>query len=205
MADAIEAMLAAGETREEMIPKVLQLQQDWKAVGISDRRIDQQIWTRFRAACDRVFAAPPTSPAVLQLREAQCRQRLCLLAESGDTSTHWPVESLLPPDIHAAFNQRFEAALRGDPPPDETDMAETLCVEAEMLAELESPPEAESVRMSLQIQRLEAGLADRRQDEATVTELQLRWLCLTTPESALAARFDHALKAAIGSGATPGS
>ncbi len=37
--------------------EILQLQQEWKSIGTVPRKYSEQIWKRFRAACDKFFAA----------------------------------------------------------------------------------------------------------------------------------------------------
>ena len=37
--------------------EILKLQQEWKAIGTVPRKYSEQIWKRFRAACDKFFAA----------------------------------------------------------------------------------------------------------------------------------------------------
>ena len=37
--------------------EILKLQQEWKAIGTVPRKYSEQVWKRFRAACDKFFAA----------------------------------------------------------------------------------------------------------------------------------------------------
>jgi hypothetical protein len=37
--------------------EILQLQQEWKSIGTVPRKYSEQVWKRFRAACDKFFAA----------------------------------------------------------------------------------------------------------------------------------------------------
>lgn len=50
--------LADNDTRPlpELIEETKRAQQEWKAIGVMERRADQKLWTAFRTQCDRVFA-----------------------------------------------------------------------------------------------------------------------------------------------------
>ena len=37
--------------------KLMQLQKDWKEIGMTPRKVGEQLWTDFRAACDKFFEA----------------------------------------------------------------------------------------------------------------------------------------------------
>lgn len=37
--------------------KLIQLQKDWKEIGVTPRKVGEQLWTDFRAACDKFFEA----------------------------------------------------------------------------------------------------------------------------------------------------
>lgn len=51
-----KSALEESENSQEAIDTVKQLQQDWKAVGITFHSDNQKLWGQFREACDAVFA-----------------------------------------------------------------------------------------------------------------------------------------------------
>ena len=83
------------------------------------------------------------------------------------------------------------------------ELAETLCVRAEMLASIPSPPEATQLRLKLQVDTLNdkfsRGQVDNRSTPAKFRELQVDWYCLGPLESglrmSLEARFRSAEQA----------
>ena len=36
--------------------ELLQLQQEWKSIGATNRKVSEKVWQRFRGACDEFFA-----------------------------------------------------------------------------------------------------------------------------------------------------
>lgn len=42
---------------DEMTKQILQLQEEWKTLGFAARKVNNQLFARFRAACDKFFAA----------------------------------------------------------------------------------------------------------------------------------------------------
>ncbi len=62
LAESIVTESAEGATlaRQEWkatAEKLIQLQKDWKEIGITPRKVGEQLWTDFRAACDKFFEA----------------------------------------------------------------------------------------------------------------------------------------------------
>ncbi|MBR4572661.1 MAG: DUF349 domain-containing protein [Prevotella sp.] len=43
--------------------RLIQLQKDWKEIGMTPRKVGEQLWTDFRAACDKFFEARKASTA----------------------------------------------------------------------------------------------------------------------------------------------
>lgn len=67
-----EALVNGDLPPHERVNAAKALQSRWRAVGITPRRPDQQLWRAFRAACDAVFAARDEARhAADQAREAQ--------------------------------------------------------------------------------------------------------------------------------------
>lgn len=48
--------IAKREDWKAATDELLQLQQEWKAIGMVNRKVSDKIWQRFRAACDEFFA-----------------------------------------------------------------------------------------------------------------------------------------------------
>lgn len=60
MCEKVEA-LAALEDNEAALVVVKELQADWKATGPVPKEQSDEIWRRFRAACDVIYAGPATA------------------------------------------------------------------------------------------------------------------------------------------------
>ncbi|MFC0048727.1 DUF349 domain-containing protein [Rheinheimera tilapiae] len=52
----VQAKQLAENAGGPQVEQVKQLQQQWKLLGFAGNRVDQQLWTEFRAACDAFFA-----------------------------------------------------------------------------------------------------------------------------------------------------
>lgn len=81
LVERIEAAKDIDDVREA-VKQVKQLQNDWKNIGPAARRDEQELWNRFRAACDVVFerrnqqkeAAEAERRANLERKNALCAQ-----------------------------------------------------------------------------------------------------------------------------------
>ncbi|MFT7687277.1 MAG: exonuclease SbcC [Candidatus Azotimanducaceae bacterium] len=58
---ALSDIDAEGINVVDLIEKTKTIQSEWKAVGITDRKVDQKLWKEFRAACDQVFSLRATA------------------------------------------------------------------------------------------------------------------------------------------------
>ncbi len=63
-----QATVLAAEGFGPQVEQVKQLQQQWKQIGFAGSKLDQQLWTEFRSACDAFFARRQ------QQREAESAQ-----------------------------------------------------------------------------------------------------------------------------------
>lgn len=77
---------------DAMAQLVIGLQNEWKTVGFTPRKLNQEIFERFRAACDRFFAAK--TQYYRNLRETlaanlAAKTALCEKAEALSESTDW--------------------------------------------------------------------------------------------------------------------
>ncbi|MFT4852508.1 MAG: exonuclease SbcC, partial [Bacteroidia bacterium] len=77
--------------------------------------------------------------------------------------------------------------------------AQALCVRIELLAGLDSPPEAQQRRMQYQVERLKRelsqGIKETRTPDEQLREIQIAWYCLGSLSSGsenLFTRFQHA-------------
>jgi len=62
--------------------EILRLQREWKAAGPAPRDREEELWSRFRSACDRYFAWLDTlRPRNLELKNALCEQAERLVEE----------------------------------------------------------------------------------------------------------------------------
>lgn len=52
----VQATALAAEGLGPQVEQVKQLQQQWKQIGFAGSKLDQQLWTEFRTACDAFFA-----------------------------------------------------------------------------------------------------------------------------------------------------
>lgn len=96
--EAVEAIAARAEAlpgavrgdRERWLRQVKDHQAEWKAVGHVPREQQDDVWRRFRAACDRVYAldrAPAESPEE-QAANLQAKQELIAKLEALVASGH---------------------------------------------------------------------------------------------------------------------
>lgn len=72
--------------------KVLEIQSRWKEIGFAPIQVNNQIWKRFKAACDVFFNEKNNFYKGLrqeQLNNQQAKMELCLKAESLMESTDW--------------------------------------------------------------------------------------------------------------------
>ena len=107
---------------------------------------------------------------------------LCTAFESGKlTSTaldsDWPGEITLKKNILKKIQQRREGKAQS-----KADEAERLCIQLEILADIESPAESKTARLSYQVERLtrelSQGQKETRSKHEQAQELQIDWYCL---------------------------
>ncbi len=87
----------------DKVERVKSLQQAWRDIGPGPRRADQQVWERFRAACDAVFAvrdeqrsrdAEERAQQATRARTAVAALADAVDARTGDTATPAELRSL---------------------------------------------------------------------------------------------------------------
>jgi len=138
------------------------------------------------------------------LDEIRRKGRICQQLEQGDIEPEqadcaWESETELDPDILTALAARKSATN----PTDQVlsanrKTAELLCVRAEILAELSSPADAQSLRMEYQVERLNRelsqGIKETRTPAEQFEDIVIEWYCLgPVPDPAdLQLRFSQA-------------
>lgn len=77
---------------DAMSQLIIGMQNEWKTIGFTPRKVNQEIFERFRAACDKFFAAKTTYFRTLRESLADNlakKTALCEKAESLQDSTDW--------------------------------------------------------------------------------------------------------------------
>ncbi len=125
------------------------------------------------------------------IAEMKRKADICARLESGDideavAEAGWESDVHLEPELadrleerrHQAIAKDYEAGVLAE----NQDRAELICVRMEILAGLQSPPEATERRMQYQVDRLNRGLSrgerDTRSRAEQLRELQQEWYCL---------------------------
>ena len=179
------------------------LQDKWQELAKAlplERRAEQALWQRFRAACDDIFAKrKETAHAAdherrehLHAREALCASLETAVIPEGDDKSRTAFINLLLRDTRAAWNatgpvpraseakieQRYQAAVAG------------VQAQADAIAERAGAAQANALRDKLRlVQALEAALADG--DASTDAQAwNARWSALP----ALDAQYERSLQ-----------
>lgn len=190
------------------------LQDKWQELAKAlplERRAEQALWQRFRAACDDIFAKrKETAHAAdherrehLHAREALCAALETAVVPEGDdksrtafinhllrdTRAAWNATGPVPRASEAKIEQRYQAAVAG------------VQAQADAIAERAGAAQANALRDKLRlVQSLEAALADGGADAQAWSE---RWSALppldAQYERSLQQRF-AAAQAALGEG-----
>lgn len=273
--DVIEQALASEEDLNQIIETAKKAQSQWKTIGITDRKVDQKLWKKFRKACDGVFSKrdeaavtqkqevnqvlqtgrklcdefnlllesdtvinkshinvfktdfealqiPSQSNSLRQqvqklqkrayqiikeqvsmshrqmLNEMRRLSELCQARDAGKVSdeelgTQWVTTETTPLD--AALMLKMEQRRDGNTSISEQE-AETLCIQLEILAGLDSPPESAQARMAYQVQRLKRELAEgnkeTRSTQEQLDDLMITWFSAPVSNPDLLSRFSRA-------------
>ncbi len=225
----IEALqTAALDDLSEARQQLHELQEQWQQAGPVPKRDVSAIEKRYRKALDAFDARKQTLHASKARRDldrlgekAALRRRLETLACAGDAEADAITElesqwSALGPLDDGAADQRisdaFAAALsaaRGDTEARERLLAaqaanqakrEELCLHMEILAGIDSPPEAQEARMAYQVERLSEAMHQGKPEPAAEAQTVAQAWCFTGAgntgaEQALEERFRRALNA----------
>ena len=77
---------------EEQSKVVIELQQEWRKLGFASKKVNTQIWERFRSLCDSFFQAKTEFYKAIQKEQAENlakKTALCEKAEALKDSTDW--------------------------------------------------------------------------------------------------------------------
>ena len=189
-----------------------QLQADYQALPPLPKNLAEKLAERldgdFKHACDAYNAAR------VKLKESEDQQALETLSEKVklcvalEKSTAAEDIERLSNEINAIeipnnelkrrFSTRLESAQQADRS-QANQVRQRLCLDLEILLDVESPPEDKALRMQVQLDRMKnKGLGPQATDkDTTLQELKIDWLCLpgADPElqESLEQRFQHAL------------
>lgn len=205
-------------TERNTVDMLRALQDKWQELAKAlplERRAEQALWQRFRAACDDIFAKrKETAHAAdherrehLHAREALCSALETAVIADGDdkariaainqllrdTRAAWNASGPVPRASEAKIEQRYQAAVAG------------LQAQAEAITKQAGAAQANALRDKLHlVQALEAALAGDAQ-ELDVQDWTARWAALPPLESQFERQLQQrfaAAHSAIGEGRT---
>lgn len=212
--DQIEALLTGdeGETDEAAVNQAKgqyrTLRAAWRDAGDVGPKKKGAAQKRYRAVCDRFEArlrereragATRTHEALIERLALLDRHREALAA-GGDAAATREQWSALPP-VRGALGKKLDAAFEADAAGADAaalEAKQTLCLQAELAADVPSPEAFAAARMAMKIARLESALAGGGERTA-VADLVEAWVALPSVGEAEAAplreRFVTALRA----------
>jgi exonuclease SbcC len=191
------------------------LQAEYKAIesGVHEK-VQQSLKKIFYAACDNYrqqLSGISKRQHASQLQELARRAQLCAQLETApdDSSidaiqTQWQQQNL-PPEWEQAIEKRRQQALAAAQDGSQPDYEgneqrlRELCIELEILLDVETPEEDRQHRRNYQLRRLQQGLGQTAGNQPEKLEqLQVQWHCASPAspavQSGLQARFDAVLK-----------
>lgn len=217
--------------------RVQEIQDEWRTIGQVSKSAYKAIEQRFEAACAQVKKREQIlrhEQIRAELETLRAKARLCQRLEESlmalDTSMdglavvaemrqQWDTLPLLPDKLEHAIQQRFDTvcqALKGHEEATQKlhqavaaslPEKQHLCLQIEVLAGLESPPEFEQARMEYQVARLSESLHGREtvSSPAKISEegreIERQWYLLPSlppaQEKAFEKRFEQARNALL--------
>lgn len=148
-------------------------------------RDERKLKRRFDAQCrqfELLLAEEASARVEMEMQSLRDCAAACVTLEAGEAGIEVDLSGLGP-----ALQKRMEARVKnaqagaGDAATN-ADTAETLCVRAEMVAGVASPPESTQRRLQLQVDTLNnkfsTGTVDNRSPADKFRELQIDWYCL---------------------------
>ncbi|MCP4701828.1 MAG: DUF349 domain-containing protein [Gammaproteobacteria bacterium] len=203
--------------------KLRTTREQWKTFGPAPKKAVNAIEKRFDGACEALKAQISVWKLAEQralLDKLQEKARLCAEVERIDRAQDqaqikallesaqntWaalpPLEASMEKTIARRFQQACDAALSGLAQHDQTARAaqETLCIRMELLAGVESPPEAAQARMAYQVERLSRAMGGEKTTETgdksrEARDIERDWYFTGSADDSQEQRFHKAREA----------
>jgi hypothetical protein len=189
-----------------------QLQSEFRAIKDLPEKLHSPIKKQFFAACDayqQQVRGIAQRQRRLQMDELQRRAQLCAAVERDPSAIHieqidsqWQ-QHALPTEWERAIQARKQQAIAVAKEGVALDTAHNaqrlraICVELEILFDVETPEVDRSFRRERQLQKLQQGLGQTSDRTAAVEQLLVDWYCTGSVESDVQhiyqARFEAAL------------
>ncbi len=191
---------------------------DWKNLDRNTLRrkakTSEAVDDRFAKACEQVekqYYAQLGAERREQLDRLKQKAALCVELEQAETldglSTVQAAWAEIPPlenaDLEAAIERRFQQACTGAPKVSEDALKnkENLCIRLEILAGIDSPPEAAKARLAHQVARLSAAmggaeLEESREPQVEAEEIEQSWYLSGAAPSDQTARLEQRFRKA---------
>jgi hypothetical protein len=231
LCDQIEALVSLeGEAAKTILGQLKKFQVQWKEIGLVPKKEAGKIDKRFATVCKHVesyYQAYRAAEQRQQLQQLQQKASLCTELELlwiqqtsqedsivqsrlAEVQTRWQeLPPLADTEVEKMITQRFErviSALQQNQPVEmdqsELKTRETWCIRMEILAGIDSPPEAQEARMAYQVARLSEAMTGGNivstDKFADVRELEKNWYLtrfLTMQTTNLENRFSKAIEA----------
>jgi len=157
------------------------LKDEWNAVGEIPRKVSKGAERRFNKVCqyfEKAYQAHLVSAEREQLEKLREKASLCLILEQAETREETEIatvqekwenlDALKDSRLEKAVTRRFKQACETTGQTQSVEKIvkekETLCIRMEILAGIESPPEALQARMQYQVERLSKAMGDRESE-----------------------------------------
>ncbi len=216
--DAIKQAPAKIKTLKEEWKKI---NIDWNHMGNMRKKVraTEAVEERFEKACQQVERQYQAQLAAIQreqMEKLKLKAAFCVKLEAPETLAQFQEEpdwlskaqagwTTLPQlesvDLEAAIELRFQeacaAASSDSSSVNELTLKtkETLCIRMEILAGIESPPEAAQARLAYQVARLSAAMSggerESREPQQEVNEIELSWYLTGIPQSDKTANLEQ--------------
>lgn len=217
VSEQIEALAnLTGEDCKTIPTQLKNLQAAWKSIGPLPRNAIRSEEKRFNTACKKatshyqaaLFAEQRHQMELLHQKAAVCGElEMATVAELATRQavaqeTWATLPKLTDERLEKAIQQRFDQATENcgrELTPEEFKAKEMLCIRMEIVAGVESPPEALSTRMAYQVSRLSeamsGGTPDTTDKLTQAREIERKWYLgrIDARVPALEARFQKAL------------
>ncbi len=195
-----------------------QLQADYKALPPLPKNLPEKLTIGlskdFKRACDAFSKTRTRIKKQVRDQAMQAlRDKATLCYELENASSDEDIDRLTKAieeielndnALNKRFAERLSAAKQGTTEQarnDAQNARESLCLDLEILLDVESPSEAKAQRMQVQLERLKSkGLGQTSQDKhAMIKELKLSWLCLPGAELKQQAKLEKRFQCALNS------